>query len=107
MKRAGASDSGTAIRHALRPLQRITTTFTRQDGRTLHVRKTALADDQKAVLHHAMGAATQRPQDRRLTPHPGRARRAACQPQHPTCRATRNLIPLTVHRFLHSMLKMG
>ena len=55
MKRAGASDSWTSIRHALQPLQRTTTTFTRQDGRTLHVRKTALADDQQAVLYHAMG----------------------------------------------------
>lgn len=57
MKQAGASDSWTSIRHALRPLQRTTTTFTRQDGRTLHVRKTALCDDQQAVLYHAMGIA--------------------------------------------------
>ena len=55
MKRAGASDSWTSMRHALRPLQRTTTTFTRRDGRTLHVRKTALADDQQAVIYHAMG----------------------------------------------------
>lgn len=55
MKRAGASDSWTSIRHALRSLQRTTTTFTRKDGRTLHVRKTALADDQQAVIYHAMG----------------------------------------------------
>ena len=55
MNRAGASDSWTSIRHALRPLQRTTTTFTRRDGRTLHVRKTALADDQQAVIYHAMG----------------------------------------------------
>lgn len=55
MNRAGASDSWTSIRHALRSLQRTTTTFTRRDGRTLHVRKTALADDQQAVIYHAMG----------------------------------------------------
>ncbi len=55
MKRAGASDSWTSIRHALRSLQRTTTTFTRKDGRTLHVRKTALCDDQQAVIYHAMG----------------------------------------------------
>ncbi len=57
MKRAGASDSWSTIRHALRPLQRTTTTFTRQDGHTLHVRKTALPDDQQAVIYHAMGIA--------------------------------------------------
>ena len=57
MKRTGASHSWSSIRHALRPLQRTTTTFTRKDGRTLHVRKTALADDQQAVLYHAMGIA--------------------------------------------------
>ena len=55
MKRAGASDNWTSIRHALRSLQRTTTTFTRKDGRTLHVRKTTLADDQQAVIYHAMG----------------------------------------------------
>ncbi len=55
MNRAGAPDSWTSIRHALRSLQRTTTTFTRKDGRTLHVRKTALADDQQAVIYHAMG----------------------------------------------------
>ena len=55
MKRAGASDSWSSIRHALRPLMR--TTFTCKDGRTLHVRKTALCDDQQAVLYHAMGIA--------------------------------------------------
>ena len=55
MKRTGASDSWTSIRRALKPLQRTTTTFTRRDGRTLHVRKTALADDQQAVIYHAMG----------------------------------------------------
>ncbi len=43
------------MRHALRPLQRITTTFIRRDGRTLHVRKTVLADNQQAVIYHAMG----------------------------------------------------
>ena len=55
MKRAGASDSWSSIRHSLNPLQRTTTTFTRRDGRTLHVRKTALCDDQQAAIYHAMG----------------------------------------------------
>ncbi len=50
MKRKGASDIWSTMRHALRPLQRTTTTFTRQDGHTLHVRKTALPDDQQAVI---------------------------------------------------------
>ena len=55
LKRAGCHDNWTTLRNALRPLQRTTTTFTRNDGRTLHLRKTALPDDQQAVIYHAMG----------------------------------------------------
>ncbi len=55
LKQAGCHDSWTTQRQALAPLQRTTTSFSRKDGRTLHVRKTALADDQQAVIYHAMG----------------------------------------------------
>ena len=55
LKRAGCHDNWTTLRNALRPLQRTTTTFTRNDGRTLHLRKTALPDEQQAVIYHAMG----------------------------------------------------
>ena len=55
LKRAGRHDNWTTLRNALQPLQRTTTTFTRNDGRTLHLRKTALPDDQQAAIYHAMG----------------------------------------------------
>ena len=55
LKQAGCHDSWTTLRHALTPLQRTTTSFARKDGGTLHVRKTALPDDQQAVIYHAMG----------------------------------------------------
>ncbi len=54
MKQAGNGVSWSTIRHALRPLQRTTTSFTRQDGRTLHVRKTAVADADQAHIYRAM-----------------------------------------------------
>ena len=44
LKHTGNGASWSTIRNALRPLQRTTTSFTRPDGRTLHVRKTAVAD---------------------------------------------------------------
>ena len=57
MKKAGYHDNWTALRRILGTLQRTTTTFTRRDGKTLHVRKTATADADQAAIYQAMGIA--------------------------------------------------
>lgn len=57
MKGSGVRDSWTTVRNALATITRTTTSFERQDGRTLHVRKTAAADADEAAIYAAMGIA--------------------------------------------------
>ena len=54
MKSVGHCDSWTTVRNVLRPLQRTTTSFTRSDGKALHLRKTAEPDGFQAEIHRAM-----------------------------------------------------
>ena len=54
MKRAGQHDSWTTVRDVLGPLQRTTTTFRRDDGRMVHLRKTADPDAFPSALYQAM-----------------------------------------------------
>ncbi len=55
--RRGWHDSWTTIRQELAGITRTTTSFQREDGRTLHLRKTARADADQAALYEAMGVA--------------------------------------------------
>lgn len=55
LKANGRADSWTTIRNELRSITRTTTRFERQDGRALHVRKTASADAVQAEIYRAMG----------------------------------------------------
>ena len=54
IKRAGQHDSWTTVRDILGPLQRTTTTFRRDDGRMVHLRKTADPDAFPSALYQAM-----------------------------------------------------
>ena len=57
MRSAGFCDSWTTLRRMLETLRRTTTSFERRDGRTLHVRKTALASAEQLEIYQAMGLA--------------------------------------------------
>ncbi len=54
MKRAGLHDSWTTVRDVLGPLQRTSTSFRRDDGRMLHLRKTADSCYYQSELYQAM-----------------------------------------------------
>ena len=55
LRRVGCHDSWETVRAVLAPLSRTTTSFKRADGRTLHVRKTAMAEPDQAAMYAGMG----------------------------------------------------
>ena len=57
MRRSGCHDSWETVRTILQPLSRTTTSFRRADGRTLHVRKTAIAEPDQIAIYAGMGIA--------------------------------------------------
>ena len=57
LRGAGCHDSWETVRTVLQPLSRITTSFKRADGRTLHVRKTTVAEPDQAAMYDGMGLA--------------------------------------------------
>ncbi len=58
MKAQGHHDSWGMIRETLSTICRTTTTFQRRDGRTLHLRKTAMPDAIQSTFYQAMGLKT-------------------------------------------------
>ncbi len=54
MAQTGMTASWTTVRNVPRPLPRVTTAFARPDGRTLHVRNTALPNAGQAAACRAM-----------------------------------------------------
>lgn len=55
MKETGKNANWSTVRDILRHLSRITTTFERKDGKTLHVRTTATPNQDQAAIYRAMG----------------------------------------------------
>ena len=55
LKLQGINDSWLSLREILSGQQRVTATFTQKDGRTLHVRKTTLAEQKLQNLYDALG----------------------------------------------------
>ena len=54
LKLQGVNDSWTSLREIFAGQQRVTATFTQKDGRTLHVRKTTLAEPKLQSLYDAL-----------------------------------------------------
>lgn len=54
LKLQGVNDSWTSLREIFSGQQRVTATFTQKDGRTLHVRKTTLAEPKLQSLYAAL-----------------------------------------------------
>ena len=55
LRQAGESASWTTLRRILEGQQRITATFRRADGRTLHVRKATRAEAPQQAIYDALG----------------------------------------------------
>ena len=55
LKAHDIKESWTTLRSILSGQQRITATFKQRDGRTLHVRKTTVAEPKQRILYHALG----------------------------------------------------
>ena len=55
LRQAGENASWTTLRRILEGQQRITATFRRTDGRTLHVRKATRAEPSQQAIYDAMG----------------------------------------------------
>ena len=55
LKIQGINDSWLSLREIFSGQQRVTATFTQKDGRTLHVRKTTLAEQKLKNLYDALG----------------------------------------------------
>lgn len=58
LKQADIHESWTSLRETLSVQQRVTATFKQKDGRTLHVRKTTLAEPKLAAIYDAIGIST-------------------------------------------------
>lgn len=54
LKAAGINDSWTRLRGTLSVQRRVTTTLRRRDGRTIHVRKSTLAEPALMAIYHAL-----------------------------------------------------
>ena len=61
----GSHDSWTTLRHLVEGQQRVTATFRRPDGRTLHVRTATQAEPEQRAIYDALG----------VDPHPGGLRK--------------------------------
>ena len=55
LKQRGDPSSWTTLRRILEGQQRVTVTFRRGDGRTLHVRKATRAETDQRAIYHALG----------------------------------------------------
>ena len=55
LRQAGEHASWTTVRRILEGQQRITATFRRADGRTLHVRKATRAEPPQQAIYDALG----------------------------------------------------
>jgi transposase len=55
LEAAGVTLSWARLREILSGQQRVTATFRQRDGRTLHVRKTTIAEPALRTIHHALG----------------------------------------------------
>ena len=55
LRHAGEHASWTTLRRILEGQQRITATFRRDDGRTLHVRKATLAEPPQQAIYQTLG----------------------------------------------------
>ena len=55
LKEAGITDSWAALRETLSVQRRVTTTLTRRDGRTIHVRKSTCAEPALVKIYNAIG----------------------------------------------------
>ena len=55
LKQRGDSSSWTTLRRILEGQQRVTVTFRRGDGRTLHVRKATRAETDQKAIYNALG----------------------------------------------------
>lgn len=55
LKAAGIHDSWSSLRQTLSVQQRVTATFTRKDGRTVHVRKSTVAEPDMMKIYRALG----------------------------------------------------
>ena len=55
LRQTGEHASWTILRRILEGQQRITATFCRDDGRTLHVRKATLAEPLQLAIYEALG----------------------------------------------------
>ena len=65
LKERGINDSWTTLRDKLSQQHRITATFKQRDGRTLHIRKATLPEQELGEIYRALG----------LSPDPGDLRR--------------------------------
>ena len=65
LRARGEHASWTTLRHVLEGQQRVTATFRRPDGRTLHVRTATQAEPEQRTLYDALG----------VDPHPGGVRK--------------------------------
>jgi len=54
LKLKGVHASWSSLREISSGQQRVTATFTQKDGRTLHVRKTTLAEPKRQTLYNAL-----------------------------------------------------
>ena len=84
LRQAGENASWTTLRRILEGQQRITATFRRADGRTLHVRKATRAEPPQQAIYDALGIGSMGgdPQDARVD-----------GPQIRTCSATCRFCP--------------
>ena len=55
LKQRGEASSWTTLRRILEGQQRVTVTFRRKDGRTLHVRKATRAEPDQKAIYDALG----------------------------------------------------
>lgn len=55
LKEAGIHDSWTSLRQVLTVQRRVTASFSRADGRTVHVRKSTVAEPQLRKIYDALG----------------------------------------------------
>ncbi len=109
MSQTGMTASRTTIRNALLYLPRITTTFTRPDGRRVHVRNTALPNADPAAIDHAIQIAPRLRTCARSSSEMvsvGVAQQSRKIPKIKVCSATRFFKILNAMTFFHKMLQM-
>ena len=81
LRQTGETASWDTLRQSLEGHQRLTATFRRADGRTLHVRKATRAEPPQHAIYDALSVSR--------TPNPEASKRPSCNPPTGVCSATR------------------